>query len=62
VGVHKAKPPLSSPTFEKLNQERLKQSRDNSDTAKRAVGKAEQLVHQSKELIARLRDRNRKAG
>lgn len=62
MDVPKIKPPLSSPTYEKINLERLKQSQETTDAAKRAVGKSVQLVDQSKELIRQLHKTKRKAG
>ncbi len=59
--VQKVKPHQASPTFEKMNRERLQQSRDAKHSAKQAVDKAHELVLQSKELVQRLRDKKRKA-
>jgi len=61
VDLQKAKPPLSSPTFEKLNLERLKQSQQASETAKRAVDQSARLVDESKELIRQIRATRRKS-
>ena len=59
MDVHKHKGPAESPVFEKLNQERLRDSREANDTARRTVEDARRLLDQSKELIERLHQKRR---
>jgi hypothetical protein len=55
VALQRTKPPQTSPTFEKLNLERLSESRDVNDSAKKTVEQSRKIIDQSKELIHLLR-------
>jgi hypothetical protein len=55
VDVRKSKPPLSSPTFEKLNRERLQESVQAGASARDNIHRAHELVERTHELLRRLR-------
>jgi ferritin-like metal-binding protein YciE len=61
VAVRKLKPAQSSPTFEKMNIERIKQCVEATQTAKRIVNASKKLTAQSQELLESVRRNKRRA-
>jgi hypothetical protein len=61
VKVPGDKPVQWSPVFERINLERLQRSKENTDSAQRAVVRARRLVKETQELIERVQQRRRKA-
>jgi hypothetical protein len=59
--MYKHKSGQFSPVFEKMNQERMRRSRENTESAKRTLEEAQKLIDQSEELLRRVRSRKRKA-
>jgi hypothetical protein len=57
VRVFKGKSPLSSPTFEQMNRERLDRSQYASHSAKQNLVRSRELIEQAKELMRRVRKR-----
>jgi hypothetical protein len=51
VAVRRSKPVKASPTFDKINLERLKQCAETTDSAKRAINTSKRLTEQSRQLL-----------
>jgi hypothetical protein len=62
VVVHKSKPPKSSPTFEKMNQERLKKCAETAESARIAIETSKRLTEASRELVDNIHEHRKKAG
>jgi len=62
VVVHKSKPPKSSPTFEKINQERLKKCAETAKSARSTIETSKRLTEAARELIENLHKHRKKAG
>ena len=61
MSVHKFKPRMYSPTFEKPNQELLKECRETTASAKRAIAASKKLTEEAPELIEQVRTKKPKA-
>lgn len=59
--VHRIKPPQASPTFEKINRDRLKQCAETVESAKRAVEDSKKIAERSRELLETVKKQRRKA-
>ena len=55
MAIKKFKPTGASPTFEKLNLERMKKCMETSAAAKRAIDTSKRLTEESQNLIEELR-------
>jgi hypothetical protein len=62
VAVHRTKPPKSSPTFEKLNLDRLKQCEETPESARRNIETSKRLAEESRELLENIHKQRQKAG
>ena len=62
MDVRRIKPPKASPTFEKINRDRLKQCAEAVESAKRAVEDSKKIAEQSRELLESIHKQRRKAG
>lgn len=54
IATHKLKPSGMSPTFEKLNLERLERCFQTTESAKRLILESKRLTQESHELIEKL--------
>lgn len=62
VAATRIKSSKISPTFEKMNLERLKQCEETTNSAKRTVEESRRLTQRARELIDSLRKDRTKAG
>ncbi len=60
--LRKTKPPKTSPTFEKMNIDRMRQCVEITESAKRTVETSRILTEQARELVENLREKKRRAG
>lgn len=60
VSVSKSKHPKYSPTFEKLNQERLQQCAKTTEAARQTVETSRELTKRAEELITAMRTRSKR--
>lgn len=60
MSVSKFKHPKYSPTFEKLNQERLEECAKATETARQTVKTSRELTKRAEELIESMRTRSKR--
>jgi hypothetical protein len=61
VVVRKTKPPQASPTFEKMNLDRMKQCADTAESAKQVIETSKRLADHARELMDSIQQKKRRA-
>jgi len=61
VAVHRTKSSRSSPTFEKINQERLRKCAETAKSVEKAIEESKKLTAASRQLIDNIHKHRKKA-